>query len=145
VLHNSKKTKKTETETVVANSAAPAALTPEQVEVMNYGRDAMQRDKSVLVNRLVANMTDATQKQAMVTNLMQKGIPELRSLVSLLPPVTNQSSQPELQPLFMGAGGGPELLTANRGGVNDVQEVKELDWPPTLNYGEISAERSGKA
>ena len=145
VLHNSKVKKTSETETVVANSAAPAALTPEQVEVMNYGRESMQRDKTLLVNRLVANMTDATQKQAMVANLMQKGIPELRGLVSLLP-VNNQQSNEvvPLTPLFMGAGGGPDL-TVNRSSGNDVQEVKDMDWPPTLNYAELSAERGNKS
>lgn len=115
-------------------------MTPEELQVWNYGRQTMENHKHQLVGRLVANIADPERKKAMTANLLTKGIPELNDLLSLMPPpaptqnTTYNPSGTDLPPIYLGAAGGDyNIPTQNR--VAESVDVVE-PWPPVLNYEE---------
>lgn len=121
----------------------PAKLSEADQAVLNYGRQAMERDKTAVINRLTGHITDATQKQTAVTALNAKSLSDLQFMLSVMPaqPVQNAAPAPsgvELLPMFLGAGGGADHSVTNaalpNGGVVEVTH----DWPPTLNYAEMA-------
>lgn len=69
-------------------------LTPEEQEDLAFARAERNRQKQAVVNQLVANIQDPTQKQAKATSLLSKSLPELQEILSLMPspPATNAYS-----------------------------------------------------
>jgi hypothetical protein len=81
--------------------------------------------KTTLVQQLVSNVQDETQRKAHVDRLMQKDVPELEFLVSLNPPTQQLGGGP----LFIGNGGAPV--------VNQGEEDTDVVVPPTIEYKPI--------
>lgn len=128
---------------VTENSVGGAnGLTPEQLAVMNYGQQALNRDKANLVNRLTANISDTKQKEEATKFLMNKGLPELQTLASLVPVQNHEAIVAAHTPApitFLGAGDPmlPAQPLANAASL--ITEVKEdSGWMPTLNFQELA-------
>lgn len=105
-------------------------------EIQGAVRNSMaieQREKTALVARLTANVTDAAAKQAHQTRLMQKPVEELTDLVALLPPVPGVSDRPA--PSYFGAAVPPS-------GRQEDPTANELLEVPTINWAEVAIERA---
>lgn len=94
-----------------------AALTAEQQRALNYGMEMMERERTELINRLVANVSEADRPKHR-ERLAKRDIDELREDARLLPPATanRYPGQPADRPV------------ANQINREDRLEIPEMDW-----------------
>lgn len=97
---------------------------PENVRaVLNYGHEAMAHDRQLLIDRMTLAIEDDASKTAIVNQLKDKSIDELRILAQLAPaPAPAENSQP----FFIGAG--PTANANQEFDSNDVLEEVEMEW-----------------
>lgn len=98
--------------------------------VVENGMRLEQEQRRQLADRLVANVADVVQKQAMHALLMNKSVQELQMMATLLPPV-----QPRLPNLdFSLAPGGGSTVPSGYDPVNGSDQ--DMLLPPVINWGD---------
>jgi hypothetical protein len=71
--------------TLVANATAtPATLTPEQQEVLNFGRDQLIAQKRALIERITQNVSEDN-KPAAVADMSTRSMEDLQKIANLMP------------------------------------------------------------
>jgi hypothetical protein len=103
-------------------------LTPDEAETLKWANEERQRQKALLVEKLLGNVTDPKERQIVGNELMQEKPERLQTLVKL---IGNQTSTPAVNfdftkpiPNYAGAAGGPAIA---------VQDDDPNDYPPTVN------------
>jgi hypothetical protein len=105
-----------------------------------YGKRAMDKDKSELITRLVANVAE-DKRQAKIDSLSKKSIMDLEELVELLPPVRNQAAiidgilDYQYQPPqdYSGAGAGQVINRGNSGVKVEPLGIPVMDFTPVAS------------
>lgn len=105
--------------------------TPEEQAVWNHAVDLEREGRKAIVLKLIANVQDDKQRQALGTKYMKKSLPELRELLTLVESriTSNTEEQQPDQINFSLAAGGP---IGNRY-VSDPDDILPL---PTMNFNE---------
>jgi hypothetical protein len=114
-------------------------LPVELQQMIAYGKRAMDKDKSELITRLVANVAE-DKRQAKIDSLSKKSIMDLEELVELLPPVRNQATidgilDYQYQPPqdYSGAGAGQVINRGNSGVKVEPLGIPVMDFTPVAS------------
>lgn len=96
---------------------------------LDVAMQAEQAKRQALVKRLVSNVQSDERKKELAINLLKKPIPELESMIELLPPtqrINNRlNEQPNLN--FLGVGGGPAHIHVDNA-ADDILETPTINW-----------------
>lgn len=93
-------------------------LSDEDRAVLNYGREAMQKDRKLLIDRITQNVSDDA-KPDKVALLQKKSIEDLREIADLMP---------EPKPTRNYYAGQPQEQTDQPLDQDDMLEEPEMDW-----------------
>lgn len=98
-------------------------FTPEELETWDVATGIARNEKKKLVEKLVANVKDATRKTELTAKFEKMRIPELQDFVSLLPPAKAPS------PSYVGNAGAGDVA---RPAIDASQDLLDL---PVTNWG----------
>ena len=103
-----------------------SALTAEQIEDLTFARNEKNRQKAELIQRLVANMSDAD-KVTKAAQLQDKPLSYLQELVQYIPQPAINPQDFFQRPVYSAAGGGAPITHGSKFDEDDVIPIVEYE------------------